>query len=283
MRGRWQELLLHAGHAGEQVGLRTRWLRAEVAAALLVALAVGLWGWRLWPVTQAEQTEGVAAETATAAMTPVTGATPSLLAQAQPLLAARRYGEVRVLYEDRLQKNPRDAEALLLRGHDLFHQNQRRDGVSAYAQALDIDPRLHTDPLLAQNLARGLSWAAEESTPLIRKYPTPALIEALAQRTAEAGAPLGRARAAELLQELGHGDRIDRAGMALEELREADHCDERRSAVLKLRTAGDARALPALEELLGGGVRGWWDNRCLRDEAKAAIGDIRRRQPASKN
>jgi class 3 adenylate cyclase len=277
MRGRWQELLLHAGHAGQQVGLRARWLRADVAAAALLMLAAALWAWRLWPPAPSAADVPAAAEPAATASVTAAGAS-SLLAQAEPLLAARRHDEVRALYEARLQKNPRDAEALLLRGHDLFRQNQRSAAVSSYAEALQIEPALHTDTRLARNLAQGLSWAAEESTPLIRQYPTPALIDALAERTAEAGAPLGRSRAAALLQELGHGDRIDRAGMALEELREAQSCEQRLAAVRKLRPLRDARAKADLEALLTGGLQGWWENRCVRDEARAALDAIQKKK-----
>jgi hypothetical protein len=113
---------------------------------------------------------------------------------------------------------------------------------------------------------------------LIRQYPTPALIDALAERTAEAGAPLGRSRAAALLQELGHGDRIDRAGMALEELREAQSCEQRLAAVRKLRPLRDARAKADLEALLTGGLQGWWENRCVRDEARAALDAIQKKK-----
>jgi adenylate cyclase len=92
MRGRWQELLLHAGHAGQQVGLRARWLRADVAAAALLMLAAALWAWRLWPPAPSAADVPAAAEPAATASVTAAGAS-SLLAQAEPLLGGGGHDE----------------------------------------------------------------------------------------------------------------------------------------------------------------------------------------------
>lgn len=275
LRGHWQGWRLYAGQTGTRMGnqMPSRPLNALVVALLLAALCV----WAAWQLLP--EPEDQAPETAAAARISAKpqAAMPSLLAQAQPLLAARQYEQVRVLYHARLARDPRDAEALLLQGHDLFEQDRRREGVAAYEQALAADPKLQDDALLAQNLARGLSWASDEAVPLIRRHVTPALIDALAQRTAEPGAPRGRRRAADLLTELGYAQRIDQFGRALQDLREASTCEGRLSAVKRLRPLRDRRALPDLRALMGGGMVGWWENRCVRSEADAAIKEMPRK------
>jgi len=271
--GRLQELRMRAGQAGTRIG---RWplpsLRYVIAGLLLLLAATA--AWQFWPAVESQAADEVVTPIAAAATPALSRA---LLTQAQPLLAARKYEQVRVLYLAKLAADARNPEALLLQGHDLFQQDRRKEGVAAYEQALALDPSLKNDALLAQNLARALSWASDEAMPLIHRYATPALIDALAQRTAEPGAPRGRSRAAKLLTELGHADKIDRLGMALQDLREAGSCEARLAAVQRLRPLRDRRALPELEALAGGGLKGWWENRCVRAEAQAAIDEIKRK------
>lgn len=233
----------------------------------LIALAL----WAAWPLLQVvDEALPPPADAALPAPAPTRG----LLIQARPLLEQGQYEQVRVLYRARLASRPNDAEALLLQGHDLFQQDRRKEGVAAYEKALAADPALREDGLLARNLARALSWASEEAIPLIRRYSTPALIDALVRRTAEPAAARGRARAADLLTELGQAGRIDRGGMAWQDLREATTCEERLAAVQRLRPLKERRARPDLEALLEGGMKGWWEHRCVRDAARAALDEL---------
>lgn len=274
LQGRWQELRLQASRVGaDQTAPRAR---PTLRYALLVCAVAGAaaWGLRFWApaIPVAAPPSNAAPEPQSAA---VEAAQPALLAQAQPLLAAGRYEELQALYAPRLLKNPDDAEALLLEGHTRFHLNQRAQAVAVYARALQRNQRLQEDLLLARNLAAALSWAADEATPLILRYPTPALFEALAARVIEPGAPRGRRRAAELLDKLGQSERIDQAGWALQDLREASSCEARLAAVKRLHPLRDPRARKELEALTAGGLAGWWNNRCVRSEAAAALEALR--------
>ena len=92
-------------------------------------------------------------------------------------------------------------------------------------------------------------------------------------RTAQPG-ERGRERAADLLRDLGQPQRVDRGGMAVQDLHEAQTCETRLQAVQQLRGLHERRALPDLQALTGGGLRGWWNNRCLSSEVKAAISEL---------
>jgi len=245
--------------------------KAAVAAGLLALAALLLWS--LLPRPEPARLAGP--ETATKATAPKL-TRHALLERAQPLLAAGRYDDVRALYQARLATHPDDAEALLLQGHDRFHQEARPAGVESYEKALARDATLRDDLLLARNLVLGLNQAPVRSSKLLETHATPAMITALAERTGQPGAH-GRQHAAELLKRLGQAARVDRAGMAIQDLREVESCEQRLDAVRQLRSLRDPRALPELEALMGGGLGGWWKNRCLRTETAAAIAEIRSR------
>lgn len=245
--------------------------KAAVAAGLLLLAGLLLW----WVLPRPEPTLMLGPkETAPAKVAIV----PQhlLLERAQPLLAAGRYDDVRALYQAELSAHPDQPEALLLQGHDQFQRAARTAGLESYQKALAGDATLRKDLLLAHNLVLGLGYAAATSSALIEKYATPAMFTALAERTGQPGGR-GRQRAAELLKRLDQSTLVDRFGMASQDLREADSCEQRLAALRKLRALRDPRALPKLEALLGGGIAGWWNNRCLRDEAEAAIAEIKRR------
>lgn len=162
-------------------------------------------------------------------------------------------------------------------GHSAYAAGRKQDAMLAYKRALAINPGLRDDPVLAANLVGGLSWAREQAQPLIVANPSPAVIDALARRTAQEGR-LGAQRAADLLQQMGHGGRIDHAGLAIVQLQEASNCEGRLQAVTRLRALRDPRALPALRSVTGG-VTGWWQHGCLQDEARAAIAEIEKQAP----
>ncbi|MEQ1440535.1 adenylate/guanylate cyclase domain-containing protein [Fontimonas sp. SYSU GA230001] len=170
-----------------------------------------------------------------------------------------------------------EAISLLQRGHRAFENDQRREAVEHYARALQRLPELHDDPLLARRLVACLSWASDLATPLIRAHASPAVIAALAARTAELGTR-GAARAAELLRELGHAERIAPVLTATNDLAQSQSCEGKLDAIRRLRQLGDPRALPALRESLGSGLRAWFKTSCYRSEAQAAIKDLERLQ-----
>lgn len=164
----------------------------------------------------------------------------------------------------------------LQQGHSAFAQGRRAEAMQYYEQALKLNPELQDDPLLATHLVAGLSWSSDLAAPLIRKYPHANVIKALVRRTTQPGA-LGRRRASGLLNELGHADQVDRTLLAITDLQESRTCEDKLEAIKRLRKLRDVRALPALKHSKGTGFGDWWKNRCLRDEADAAISEIKQR------
>lgn len=166
----------------------------------------------------------------------------------------------------------------LQQGHAAYAQGRRLEALRNYEKALQQSPQLQNDPLLAINLVAGLSGVSDLAIPLIRSYPSPQVVQELVRRTTQPGM-LGRRRASDLLTELGHADQIDRTLLAIADLQESQKCEDKLLAIKRLRKLKDARALPALEKSRGSGISDWWKNRCLRDEADAAIQELKRRQP----
>lgn len=160
-------------------------------------------------------------------------------------------------------------------GHAAFAQGKRSAALKNYESALMQNPALQSDPLMARNLVEDLGGANDPAATLIRKYPNPNIIDALAQRATQPGAA-GRQRATALLNELGHGNKIDRTLVAIADLQGSQKCENKLAAIKRLRKLRDVRALPALKRSKGEGIEGWWKNRCLRDEADAAIQEIER-------
>lgn len=174
----------------------------------------------------------------------------------------------------------RVAQEWLTKGHDAFEQNRRRDAVPAYAQALSLDNRFQNDATLAKRLVECLSWASDLSMPVIRQYPSPAIIAALADRTGQPG-DLGASRAAGLLTELGHADLIDSVTVAIADLKAAQSCEQKKSAIGELARSRSPRGVPILKETLGSGVQAWFKNRCFRSEAQKAIEEIEKAHPGA--
>ena len=169
-----------------------------------------------------------------------------------------------------------ESATALKAGHDAFNAGNRKEAVAAYARALDANPELKNDPALAGNLVTSLSYASDAAIAVIRKYPSAAMIDALARRTAQPGR-LGGQRAAQLLEALGAGDRIDRYQLAIIALNEGVECKDRLDAVRRLRALRDRRAIPALRQASQWGLGNLMKNSCLRDEARAALDELQRR------
>ena len=175
---------------------------------------------------------------------------------------------------------PKDVEARewLAKGNQAFERNRRREAAPAYAKALELHPSLQDDPTVATRVVACLSWASDLAIPIIKKYPSAAMIDALSKRTAEAR-DLGGQRAADLLNELGFADRIDPYFVAMHAMETAGSCDAKKAAIAKIRSLHDPRTLPALRAALGKGIGGWFKSSCYRDDAKAAIAEIERTSP----
>ena len=176
------------------------------------------------------------------------------------------------------------ARRLLQEGHELYAKRLRGEAIGLYERALGMDPTLAQDPQLAANLVEALGRVTKLAEPLIRQYPSDALLAELGRRSGQAG-PWGRGAATRLLRELDRPDLIDHVGTAIVTLQEAETCDARLAAIKRIRQLGDPRGLPAVEAEIDGGFRDWMRNRCLWNYAKDTVRELGRKsappQPGS--
>lgn len=200
---------------------------------------------------------------------------PPLLKLAEAEAAAGSWNRVARLADDALKDNPKNAEALLLKGHVAYSRDKKRAAaLRHYGDALGLNPDLRTEPRLLNNLVNALQTAGPPAGDLLQRYSSPAAIKLLSERTARAGFA-GRSRAVEILTALGEQRRINEAKRALLDLEEAPECPQRRNAVLKIRELKLKQALPTLRKMTDVGffqrVLANHPNACLLDDAKKTI------------
>lgn len=199
----------------------------------------------------------------------------ALLAQGQVEIAQQ-------VLRDLLAASEASAAMLLAQGHLAFAQQHRETGADAYRKALELAPALADNRRLAANLVSALGWETRLARELLERYHSDAMVEALTARTAEPGY-WGRLHAAQVLQAIGHGERVQRVAAALLDLREAEGCDKRQAAVQRLGELGDRRALGVLEPLAQMSLlqRLTSEDACLVEAARAAIARISGETPES--
>lgn len=246
--------------AAPRAGLRWVVLAAGLAATAAVVLGLGH--------------RTIRPEAGSAAPSPARGAPATPPVAAPPV-------------EDPAARQHRLAMDALNQGNAAMAGDRRRDAADAYATALGLEPELKNEPALAAGLVACLSWASDLAEPLIQRYSSPAIIDALSKRSAEVGT-LGAQRAANLLIALHHPDRIDPAyslGVAIEAYKAAGSCEARLAALPRLRALHDPRALPVLRDSLGSGLGAWFKTRCYRSEVQAAIVELEgdRTRPADRS
>jgi class 3 adenylate cyclase len=173
--------------------------------------------------------------------------------------------------------NDQDASAMILlaQGHLAFAHKHRETGADTYRKALELNPALADNRLLAENLVSALGWKTKLASELLKRYASPAMIDALARRTAQAGY-WGRRHASQLLETLGHGDLVQRVDAALLDLSEGEDCERRRAAVRTLGELRNPRALKVLRPLSQMSLldRFRSPDACLVEGARAAVAQI---------
>jgi class 3 adenylate cyclase len=195
-----------------------------------------------------------------------------LLMSAEPALEAKRWDEVAQIASKELAKDPKNAAAVLLRGHVAAGHGQYGEALKAYDQALTLDSRLRSDQRLAVNLVTALGRVTA-AVDLIRKYPVDQVIAGLKRRASEPGYAT-RHQAIALLSQLGHGKDIDRVASAIHDLNEGESCEQRLEGVKVMAKANDKRALPPLKKVLDGGFLDRIRNNCLWSEAEAVVAKL---------
>lgn len=199
----------------------------------------------------------------------------SLLKQAEAEIAASNWGNVTRLADEALGKNPKHAEALLLKGHVAYYRDKQTGAaLQRYGEALRLEPELKADPRLLANLVRAVDTVGASAAALLAQYPSPAAAKLLAERTGKPGFA-ARRQAADILLRWNEQKKTDVRKLVLLDLEEAPECPQRREAVAKIRQLKLKEALPALKKMADVSflerVFTNHPNACLFDEAKKTI------------
>lgn len=263
--------------AAAALGLRG--VQAALAAGAIAAGAAS--AWLLLPPDQPVEPQVTAQAAAVAEPQPAPPAGDASanvdvgLQRIETLLGGGQVDAAQQALSDMLAANQSAAAILLAQGHLAFAENRRETGVDAYRQALELAPELADNKLLADNLVSALGWETRDARALLEQYASPAMVDALAARTAEPGY-WGRLHAGAALRAIGKGERVHNLEAALLDLHEAEGCPKRRAAVERLGALKDKRALPALQPLAHMSLlkRLTSDDACLVEAAKAAVAQI---------
>jgi len=148
--------------------------------------------------------------------------------------------------------NPR---AYLVLGHARIALGHRADGLAAYERAIALDRELAGDAQLKQNVIKVLDTrdavAAVVALELLASRLQPPAREQILAQASNGKVMEVRHRAFAIAARDGFAAGIDQIESWSLDVEQATSCDERRGAVLKLRAAGDRRALIMLRRVRG--------------------------------
>ncbi len=204
---------------------------------------------------------------------------------AAAMLEQGRPGDATDYLLERKKEVRHDPYALMVLGH--AHASEQRNilALAAYEKAVLQEPKLGKDELMRTTVELMLDKKAPGVVQDAIDF-----LGVLATETRDAEAKkrlIALASSAEILttrryamrvvDELGIGEGVDRLGSYQLDLEQGETCTDRKTAVAKLRTLGDKRAIPALtqaqkrirtEGILKRRVN---DNACLRTAAEEAV------------
>ncbi len=241
------------------------------SAAGLVGLLVAAFLLFRFPTATAPSTAESDSPTARAGVV----ASPSLLKQAEPEIAASNWGNVTRLADEALGKDPKHAEALLLKGHVAYYRDKQTGAaLQRYGDALRLKPGLKADPRLVANLVRAVDTVGASAATLLAQHPSPAAAKLLAERTGKPGFA-ARRQAVDILVRWNEQKKINVRKLVLLDLEEAPECPQRREAIVKIRELKLKEALPALKKMADVSflerVFTNHPNACLLDDARQTI------------
>jgi predicted Zn-dependent protease len=150
-----------------------------------------------------------------------------------------------------LDRDPRDAEALMLRGFVHLRNNKTRAAIDALAAALKLDESLVEQEGFVEAVVQGYRdpqarrIADQMVAQTIRYAAIPAMRRVLAERS---GDRMSHNLLASRLDKLGAGDDVDWVALAIEDLK-ATSCKVRKAAILTLVKERDQRAVGPLMKL----------------------------------
>ena len=196
--------------------------------------------------------------------------TAEIRSLAEPLLTNNNYLQLKALVKTYIPEYPANPYLQSLQGHvDIFDKNYEQ-AITHYKYALENNPSLARDALIANNLVRLLDFQRLATNRLIASYLSQSMLDALSQRTGQPGLR-GRYDAFYLLKDSGNADRIDNVGLNIWDLRELEECAMKKVAVSELKRLNDPRAIPALKEALDVGLLNSLKYMCYRRDALTAI------------
>ncbi len=197
--------------------------------------------------------------------------------KAIPLLKAKKYTAIRELVAEYQSDYPNNAYLKMLLAHAHMHFKNYEASLSTYAEALESDPILANDKLLATNLVKLLEFQRTKANRLIGRYISEPIIATLSNRSGNPGLR-GRYDAFYLLKDSGNADKIDKVGLNIWDLRELQECSLKKVAIQELRRLDDERALPALQEVADMSLWKSFKYNCLRSELSKAIKQLEKKK-----
>jgi serine/threonine-protein kinase len=240
---------------GRLAGGRTGALAAVVAVAAVAVGGAATWRWR----AHRAHSPAVLA-THPAAPAPAAPAVATQLKKIEALLEEGNTAVARLDVEEELARHPKDARIHYMLGRIAFAENRRGEALVAYRDAISLDGGFRGDPVLLAHVDAALAEPRHAQAALdllVDKVGFPAA-DILAKVANEGTELPRRKRAAQALDDMGEGDRVNRLSLLLLELKKAPTCEERKEIVEKLRQLGDPHAVPALKALRtsrgGGGI-----------------------------
>jgi hypothetical protein len=169
-----------------------------------------------------------------------------------------------------LKEDRRDAEALMLKGMLMSKQNaDPRATMDTFNQALKLQASLAENPDLVAAVVNGYTQSAARTgaDQIVDVYLKQRAVPAMLKQVADANLDRTvRHTVAMRLEKLGAADTVDWVALAIEDLK-STACNTRKSAIARLVTEGDERAVGPLMKLAG--VKG-----CGAREAKDAAEQI---------
>ncbi|MBW2190302.1 MAG: serine/threonine protein kinase [Deltaproteobacteria bacterium] len=179
-----------------------------------------------------------------------------------------------------------EAQGLVFRGHELTSADRNLEALSAYENAISLEPELaanrrmrnNVEKMLAKRSPRVVDAALDFLGKLVSETHDWAAADQLVDLASSSKSRQKRHKAMSIASEVGLGDQVDRLGSYLLDLRRGESCGARKDAVANLRALGDKKAIPALRKARkrirsdGGIVKQKLNtNACLRADATEAV------------
>jgi class 3 adenylate cyclase len=149
-----------------------------------------------------------------------------------------------------LTEDPRDPDALLLRGLLLAKKDDLRGAFVTFNDALKLNPTLATKPELIPVAMKGYAdpTTRKAADAFVEGYLKDQAIPALTRLMQTSQDRSVRMTAATRLEKLGAGEEVDRVVLALEDLKSTS-CKTKKTAIQRLIAEGDERAVGPLMKL----------------------------------